>query len=99
GGNTSYEGLALGVPIVTLPSPFLRGRITLALYKQMEMMDCVAANPEEYVALAVKLANDRDYREAMQSKIEQASAVLFENPAGVRDLEAFLIDAVARTRS
>src|SRR4029077_4382157 len=29
GGNTSYEGLALGVPIVTMPSPFLRGRITL----------------------------------------------------------------------
>src|SRR5207244_780770 len=26
GGNTSYEGLALGVPIVTMPSRFLRGR-------------------------------------------------------------------------
>src|SRR5262249_45364286 len=28
GGNTSYEGLALGVPIVTLEAPLMRGRLT-----------------------------------------------------------------------
>src|SRR4051794_35667185 len=39
GGNTSYEAFALGVPIITLPSPFLRGRITYAQYKMMGIED------------------------------------------------------------
>src|SRR5262249_32461009 len=35
GGNTSFEAFALGIPIVTLPSEFLRGRITYAQYLMM----------------------------------------------------------------
>ncbi|MCA9188256.1 MAG: TIGR03032 family protein, partial [Planctomycetales bacterium] len=35
GGNTSYEAFALGTPIVTLPGPYLRSRITFALYQRM----------------------------------------------------------------
>src|SRR5262249_46786856 len=35
GGNSSYEALALGVPLVTLPAPLLRGRLTFGLYRKM----------------------------------------------------------------
>ena len=35
GGVTSLQTLAMGAPLVTLPSRFLRGRLTLALYRQM----------------------------------------------------------------
>lgn len=96
GGNTSYEGLALGVPIVTLPSGLLRGRITYALYRQMGVLDCVAGSPEEYVDLAVRLGRERDYREAVRARIRAASGVLYENDAGVRQLEAFFRQAVVR---
>jgi predicted O-linked N-acetylglucosamine transferase (SPINDLY family) len=97
GGNTSYEGLGLGVPIVTWPSPFLRGRITLALYRQMGMLDCVASDPEDYARIAVRLGVDPGYRAAIRSKILATHHVLFENPAGVRGLETFLKEA-ARAR-
>jgi protein O-GlcNAc transferase len=90
GGNSSYEGLALGVPIVTLPSPFLRGRITLALYRQMQVFDCVVSSAEEYVDKAVRLGMDADYRAAVRAEIRDVSGVLFENTAGVRELERFL---------
>ncbi len=94
GGNTSYEGLALGVPIVTLPSPFLRGRITLALYRQMQVLDCVVATPKEYIELAVRLGTEPDYRAHLRAKIQQANGVLYDNVAGVRALEEFLHSAV-----
>jgi predicted O-linked N-acetylglucosamine transferase (SPINDLY family) len=99
GGNTSYEALALGVPIVTLPSAFLRGRITYALYRQMGVLDCVAPSADEYVALAVRLGTDPAARAAVSGKIRAACGVLYENAAGVRELEEFLRGAVAAARS
>jgi predicted O-linked N-acetylglucosamine transferase (SPINDLY family) len=95
GGNTSYEGLAVGTPIVTLPSQFLRGRITCALYKQMGVLDCIAASPEEYVERAVQLGTDPAYRAQVRDRLLAASGVLYENAAGVRELEQVLQQAVA----
>lgn len=94
GGNTSYEGLALGVPIVTLAAPFMRGRITYALYKKMGMMDCVAATPAEYIERAVELGTDAERRRIVREKIAAASGVLFEDMEAVRELEAFFVKAV-----
>jgi len=90
GGNSSYEALALGVPIITLPSPFLRGRITLAQYRQMDVPDCVAGNPAEYIDLAVRCGTDRDFKSAVSRKIQEANHALFEDNEGVRQLEDFL---------
>ena len=58
---TSHEGLALGVPIVTLQSQFLRGRVTSALYQQMRVPDCIARTPQEYIELALRLGMDQSY--------------------------------------
>ena len=43
GGNTSLKALALGAPIVTLPTALLKGRLTLGLYRKMGVLDGVAA--------------------------------------------------------
>jgi predicted O-linked N-acetylglucosamine transferase (SPINDLY family) len=93
GGSTSYEGLAVGTPIVTMPSQLLRGRITFALYKQMGVPDCVAASGEQYAAIALRLGTDPDYRKEVRGKILAANGVLFENPTGVRELERFFRQA------
>ncbi|HYV39603.1 MAG TPA: tetratricopeptide repeat protein [Gemmataceae bacterium] len=95
GGSTSYDGMAVGTPIVTLPSNLLRGRITYALYHQMNVLDCVAKSPQDYIAMALRLGGDREYREAIRSKILAANGVLFENSAGIRELEQFFRQAVA----
>jgi predicted O-linked N-acetylglucosamine transferase (SPINDLY family) len=90
GGNTSYEGLALGIPIVTMPGAYLRSRITLALYRKMGVMDCVVDSPQKYIDLAVRLGTEPEYRASVSQKIQDASGVLFEDPAEVRELERFL---------
>jgi predicted O-linked N-acetylglucosamine transferase (SPINDLY family) len=99
GGNTSYEALALGVPVVTLPSGFLRGRLTYAMYQQMAVTDCIAANPQHYVELALRLGTDRAYRNEISEKIRAAGNAIFENPAGVRELENFFAEAVMESRA
>lgn len=95
GGNTSYEGLALGTPIVTLPSQFLRGRITAAQYAMLGYDECVVQSPADYVRQAVRLACEPDYRRAVSQEILARSDVLFGNRQGVRQLEDFFEQAVA----
>src|SRR5439155_25253458 len=68
-GDTSLEALALGVPVVTMPTPFLRGRFTHAMYRAMGMMDCVAENMGEYVKIALRLGQDRRWRDQVKKKI------------------------------
>jgi len=87
GGNTSYEALALAVPIVTWPSPFLRCRLTLAMYRQMDFMDLVATSAAEYVEKAVRIATDAEYREHVRQAIRERADVLYDDRAVVRELE------------
>jgi predicted O-linked N-acetylglucosamine transferase (SPINDLY family) len=95
GGKTSYDAFALGVPVVTLPSPFLRGRITYGLYRTIDVLDCVAHTAAEYVEIAVRLATDRDWRRAVSEKIVAGSSRLFEDQQAIEELEEFLQEAVA----
>jgi predicted O-linked N-acetylglucosamine transferase (SPINDLY family) len=99
GGKTSYEALALGVPVVTLPSPYLRGRITYALYRAIDVLDCVAGTPEEFVQIAVRLGTDPIRRQAVSEKILAASGRLFEDLDAVRELEEFFAAAVLQART
>lgn len=95
GGHTSLDALALGTPVVTLPGRFLRGRITLGLYRKMGLGDCVAEDPEQYVKIAVRLGSDPDYRRQVQARIRDANAALFEDRDSVRQLEAFFRQCVS----
>lgn len=59
GALTSYEALWMGVPVVTLGSMRPVGRQTLALLRCVGLDELVAQTPDEYVAIARRLAADR----------------------------------------
>jgi predicted O-linked N-acetylglucosamine transferase (SPINDLY family) len=99
GGNTSYEAMALGVPTVTLPGRYMKGRITHALYRKMGVLDCIASSVGEYVDIAVALGTDREKRREVTQKILAANEVLFEDVAAVREIEDFFKAADAWARS
>jgi predicted O-linked N-acetylglucosamine transferase (SPINDLY family) len=98
GGNSNYEAFALGVPIVTRPGRFMRGRVTYACYRQMGVADCVAESDEEYVRLALRLANDREWHAEVTERIRAHQHELFEDEAAVRELEGFFERSVAAAR-
>jgi len=90
GMNTSLEAFAVGTPVVTLPAAFQRGRHTQAMYRRMGLGDLVAGDAQNYVDLAVKLANDAEYRQSVRARIHEASHVLFEDAQVVREFEHFI---------
>jgi len=90
GGHTSYEALAVGAPIVTLPGEFLRSRITQALYRKMEFIDLIVSTPQQYIETAVRLGTDRVERDRVSTEILKACSVLFDDPQEVRGLETWL---------
>ena len=55
GGHTSYEALAVGTPVITLPGEFLRSRITQALYRRMGFTELIVASAEQYIDTAVRM--------------------------------------------
>jgi len=98
GANTTYDALAAGAPVVTLPGQFHRGRYTLACYRKMGILDAVAASAGDYVETALRLAGDRHALRHLGDQIRDGSGVLFDDAAAVRELEQFFIDAIQRTR-
>jgi protein O-GlcNAc transferase len=96
GGNTSLEAFALGTPIVTWPGRFMRGRHTHGFYQLMGVSDCVAADPEAYVDLALRLAADRAGRHDLTRTLLDRSHVLYDRAETIRALENALLDAAGR---
>ncbi len=89
GGNTTYEALALGLPVVTWPSEFLRGRISAALYQQMGWMDCVVDSEESYIEKAVALGTNSEYQRATSKAILEHCGAIFEDPVVIEDYVQF----------
>jgi protein O-GlcNAc transferase len=89
GGNTTFKAFSVGAPIVTMPGAFARSRVTTACYRKMGIVDCIAADAEDYVKIAVRLGTDRAWRQNVKSRIEAARRVLYENPGVLRELECF----------
>ena len=89
GGNTTYEALSVGLPVVTLPSKFLRARITNAMYQQMNMRDLIVETPAQYIDLAVRLGTDKSYRQQVSTKVLDQCGVLFEDEQAIAEFAKF----------
>jgi predicted O-linked N-acetylglucosamine transferase (SPINDLY family) len=98
GGNSTYETLAFGAPIVTWPGPYMRGRVTVGCYRQIGIEDLVATDAESYVRLALRLAQDAGWRAKLSQRILSRADVLFEDAAAVRALEDFFERAATGQR-
>lgn len=84
GGHTSYEAFASGVPAVTLPADYLRGRLTLAMLQQIGLTELAVDNPDDYVQTAVRIGTDADVRQRYREEILAGRSELFDD-ARARD--------------
>ncbi|MCS6958991.1 MAG: tetratricopeptide repeat protein [Pseudanabaenaceae cyanobacterium SKYGB_i_bin29] len=99
GGNTSLEAFAMGTPVVTLPGQYTKSRLTLGFYQKMEVTDCIASSPEEYVQIALKLGTDPSYNQQIRHKINERSGVLYDNRDVIREYEKFFTTALTLHRA
>ena len=86
-GATAYEALGMGLPLITLPGQFMRGRVTAGCYRMMQMDDCIANDEQHFVELAVQIANNPDQRHAISQTIQERSDCLFDNALAAEELK------------
>lgn len=91
GGNSSLESIAMGTPLVTMEGPFLRSRITSALYAELSIPDLIARNFDEYSRMAVRIANDPTYRNELRQRILENSTHWFARSDAAEQLEHCLL--------
>lgn len=94
GANTTYDALALGVPVVTLPGRFQRGRYAQAAYRQIGLLDAIASSPDGYVATALRLGSDRAARKELSTRLREAVPALFDDQQAAVELADFFAQAV-----
>lgn len=95
GGNTTLDAISCHLPIVTCPGELMRGRHTYGFLQAMGVTDTIAADPAQYIALAIRLATDLQWRNSIREAMKRSASGLFDNPEATRNLEAFLKQAIA----
>jgi predicted O-linked N-acetylglucosamine transferase (SPINDLY family) len=89
-GRSALDSFGVGAPMITFKGPFLKSRITYAMYMQIGMPDLIADSEEEYISLALKMAQDAEWRTEMKRTLTLKAAPLYESRAAVRELNDYL---------
>lgn len=90
GGNTSLDAIATGLPVVTLPGRFMRGRQSEAMLRITGLSELVAADAAAYAEKALAVAADPDRRADISRRMREGHAALFGRDEPIRALEEFL---------
>jgi predicted O-linked N-acetylglucosamine transferase (SPINDLY family) len=101
GANTTLQALGLGVPVVTLPGEFVRGRMTLGWLREGGLMEMCATDAADYARIAARLGRDPVWRQALVDRIRAAAPLLFDRHEVVAEIQDFLtraVDAAAEGR-
>jgi protein O-GlcNAc transferase len=83
GGNSSYEAIAIGTPVVTLQSRFLRGRLTHGLYQNIGLTKLSVTSIDEYVQQSLEIATDEGFSAEIRHEILEMQPSLYENRVAV----------------
>ena len=98
GALTTCEALWMGVPVVTLPGARPVSRQSHAILRRIGCGEWSCASPEEYVAVAARLAQDRAGRARLREGLRAAMAgsALCDHRGFAAGLEAAYRDLWAR---
>jgi predicted O-linked N-acetylglucosamine transferase (SPINDLY family) len=96
GMSSSFDGLMLGVPIVTLPADIPFGRWTAAIYEYIGVSGLTARDSEEFIRIAMRVANDKAWRREKSADIREKSSRYVESRASFDEFQHFLLQAWRR---
>jgi protein O-GlcNAc transferase len=90
GCNSTLEGLAHDVPIVTLTGSLMRGRHTTGILTMMGVTETIAETVDEYVSMAIRLARDIAWRTSLRRRMSEEKYRVFRDRDCISALEDFL---------
>jgi protein O-GlcNAc transferase len=71
GATTSCEALWMGVPVVTLAGDKHAARMGLSILSAIGLTELIAHNPETYIDICVKLANDTESLQKLRKETRE----------------------------
>ena len=89
GGNTSLQSIEAGVPLVTLPGEFMRGRHTLAMFRMMGIEELISRSVNDYADRLAELDLDPDIRSYTSSQMLIKKENLYEDQSLIDFLDRF----------
>jgi len=98
GGNTTLEALYQDLPVVTMRGSKMRACVSAGMLSLIGVEETIAENDDQFVALAVRLAVDRQWRDRVIGRISAGRATLETDMRSITALEAFMEGAVAQSR-
>jgi len=93
-GGSVFEAVACGVPVVTMPGEFMRGRQGFAILSQLGVADTIASGKEGYIDSAIRLGLQDTLRRDVTARMELGYPLLYSDPRSTRALEEFYRAAV-----
>lgn len=94
GCNTVMEAMAAGLPVVSSPGRFMRGRVGASILDRAGLADLVAKDDEGLVHLAARLADDGQARREARERTLEGVARVWRDREAVAGFEAFVTKAV-----
>jgi len=89
GSTTTFDALAMGVPVVTLPQAEMASRWTACMLRPLGLQQWIAADADSYIALNVVLIRDRaaldHWRRTLRARL--IASPLCNAPLKARQLE------------
>jgi protein O-GlcNAc transferase len=99
GGNSTYEALSTGTPILAFAGKHMRSRVTMDLLSMIGLEDCVAPDIESFIEMALVLANDPARRDDVRARMRANTPAIFERQSAIDGLASFLERAVDKART
>lgn len=94
GGNSSFDAIAVGAPIITWRGSMLRSRQTAAMLDIVGLAEFAHESDDGYVRNAVDVASDRQRQRDIRARLISGGDALFDNVGTVRALERTLLALV-----
>lgn len=77
GGNTSLDAFACGLPVLTCPGRFMRGRQSAAMLRLMDLDALIQPDSDSLAQAAIALASDPGMCRHLRTQVASSSAALF----------------------
>lgn len=99
--STACDALWAGVPLVTCIGSAFAGRVGASVLKAVGLPELVTTSPEDYEALALKLATDPALLASIKAKLatQRLTAPLFDTERFTRNIEAIYLKMWQRAQA
>lgn len=94
GGPTTYDAIAVGTPIVTLPGEWMRGRVTAGCWRQIGIDSLVVNDRDSYIRRAIEIASNPESRQGLTRQILESKNQLFEDQAAVEEIRNWMLERI-----